>query len=113
MATKKTTKPAAKTPKKSPRVTSTPATLSVAPKVAEAAPAKLSALAAAARVLEETQQAMSCPELIEAMATKGYWTSPAGQTPAATLYAAITREIKTKADDARFQKAEPGRFRRA
>jgi hypothetical protein len=113
MATKKTTKPAAKTAKKSAKVTSTPATLSVAPKVAKAAPAKLSALAAAARVLEETQQAMSCPELIEAMATKGYWTSPAGKTPAATLYAAITREIKTKADHARFQKAEPGRFRRA
>ena len=55
---------------------------------------------------------MNCPELIAAMAAKGYWSSPAGKTPAATLYAAITREIKTKADKARFQKAEPGRFRR-
>jgi hypothetical protein len=50
-------------------------------------------LAAAARVLEETRQAMSRPELIDVMATKGYWTSPAGKTPAATLFAAITREL--------------------
>jgi hypothetical protein len=63
--------------------------------------------------LGETGQAMNCPELIEAMKAKGYWTSPAGKTPAATLYAAIAREIKLKADQARFQKAEPGRFRHA
>jgi hypothetical protein len=42
---------------------------------------KLSALAAAARVLQETDKAMTCPELIEAMKAKGYWTSPGGQTP--------------------------------
>jgi hypothetical protein len=70
----------------------------------------LSALAAAARVLTETGQPMTCPELIRAMASKGYWSSPAGKTPAATLYAAIAREIKIKKDQARFKKTDPGKF---
>jgi hypothetical protein len=47
---------------------------------------KLSALAAAVQVLGETGQPMNCPELIAAMAAKGYWSSPHGRTPAATLY---------------------------
>jgi hypothetical protein len=71
---------------------------------------KLSALAAAARVLSEAKQPMSCPELIEAMAARGYWTSPTGKTPAATLSAAMQREIVVKKDQARFQKTGPGRF---
>jgi hypothetical protein len=58
---------------------------------AEAAGSKLSALDAAARVLRETKRAMSCPELIETMAAKGYWASPAGKTPEATLYTAVTK----------------------
>jgi hypothetical protein len=70
----------------------------------------LSALAAAVRVLTETRQPMTCPELVAAMAEKGYWTSPAGKTPAATLYAAILREIHTKKDQARFRKTERGKF---
>ena len=71
---------------------------------------KLSALAAAARVLAETKKPMSCPELIAAMATSGYWTSPTGKTPAATLSAALQREIVVKKEQARFQKTGPGRF---
>src|SRR5690349_3436580 len=47
---------------------------------------KLSALDAAAKVLEESGQAMTCQDMIEAMAQKGYWSSPGGRTPAATLY---------------------------
>ena len=70
----------------------------------------LSALAAAARVLTETGQPMTCPELIQTMATKGYWSSPAGKTPASTLYASIAREIKTKKDQSRFKKTERGKF---
>ena len=46
---------------------------------------KLSALAAAAQVLAETGQPMSCKEMIEAMAQKGYWSSPGGKTPASTI----------------------------
>ena len=53
---------------------------------------------------------MTCPELIQAMAAKGYWTSPAGKTPQATLYAAIAREIHIKKHQARFRKAERGKF---
>ena len=71
---------------------------------------KSSALSAAAQVLQETGQALSCPELIAQMAAKGYWASPQGKTPAATLYAALTREIKLKGAAARFQKTGPGTF---
>ena len=75
-----------------------------------AKPRKLSALDAAAKVLEESSQPMNCQEMIGAMAAKGYWTSPAGKTPAATLCSALLREIKTKASAARFQKAARGQF---
>ena len=71
---------------------------------------KVSALDAAAKVLGEAAQALGCKEMIEAMAAKGYWSSPAGRTPAGTLYAAILREIATKGDAARFQKTERGKF---
>jgi hypothetical protein len=77
-----------------------------------AQPKKLSALDAAAQVLTEAGQTMNCQEMIAAMATKGYWTSPAGKTPQATLYSALLREIKTKGDQARFQKTERGQFTR-
>lgn len=71
---------------------------------------KVSALDAAARVLGEAGTAMSCKEMIEAMAAKGYWSSPNGKTPDATLYAAILREITAKGKDARFYKADRGKF---
>ena len=53
---------------------------------------------------------MSCRELIERMASKGYWKSPSGKTPSATLYSAILRELKTKGSEARFKKTDRGRF---
>jgi hypothetical protein len=71
---------------------------------------KLSALDAAARVLEETGQAMRCTELIAAMASQGYWKSPKGRTPAGTLYSAVLREIQTRGDQARFRKTARGKF---
>src|SRR5260221_10467866 len=67
-----------------------------AKKVKEPKARKTSALDAAVRVLEEAGQPMTCPEMIEAMAAKGYWTSPKGATPAATLYSAVLREIAAK-----------------
>ena len=67
-------------------------------------------LEAAAQVLAETGQPMTCAELIAAMAAQGYWSSPAGKTPAATLYAALLREIKTKNEQARFRKTQRGKF---
>ena len=71
---------------------------------------KLSALDAAAKLLAETGEPMNCQEMIKGMAEKGYWTSPGGQTPHATLYSAILRELKTKGAGARFRKTERGKF---
>jgi hypothetical protein len=71
---------------------------------------KLSALDAAAKVLGETGQPMTSQEMIAAMAEKGYWTSPGGKTPHATLYAAIAREVNIKGKDARFKKTDRGKF---
>ena len=79
-------------------------------KVTEPKAKKTSALDAALRVLVETGQPMTCPEMITAMAAKGYWTSPGGKTPAATLYSAILRETQTKGDASRFVKTERGKF---
>jgi hypothetical protein len=73
---------------------------------------KLSALDAAAKVLGETGQAMTCQEMITQMAAKGYWNSPKGRTPAATLYSAVLREVAAKVEEARFVKTERGKFAR-
>jgi hypothetical protein len=94
-----------------PTVSAEETTVTLAPSPEPAAPAdKLSALDAAAKVLGDTGQSMSCPELIRAMAAKGYWSSPKGRTPAGTLYSAVLRELKTKGDQARFRKTERGKF---
>jgi len=71
---------------------------------------KTSALDAAAKVLSENGEPMNCQEMIKTMADKGYWTSPGGLTPHATLYSAILREIKAKRKEARFKKADRGKF---
>ena len=78
----------------------------------EPKPKKASCLDAAARVLAEAGQPMTCQEMIDAMAAKGYWTSPGGKTPAATLYSAVLRELATKGAKARFTKTERGKFAR-
>jgi hypothetical protein len=71
---------------------------------------RLSALDAAAKVLAETGRPMACQDMIGAMGEKGYWKSPGGKTPAATLYSAMLREITTKGATSRFVKAERGKF---
>jgi hypothetical protein len=71
---------------------------------------KTSALDAAAKVLGEKGEPMNCQELIKAMSEKGYWKSPGGLTPHATLYSALIREIKVKGKEARFKKADRGKF---
>ena len=95
-------KKAAKATKPKPEAKAKPA--------AEAKPKKVSAIDAAARVLQEKGEALNCKEMIDAMAAKGYWTSPGGQTPHATLYSAILREMKVKAKESRFKKSERGKF---
>ena len=110
---KRATAGGAKTPKAtSPKQTAVTET-APAKAAAKPKPKKLSALDAAAKVLAETGQAMTCAALIEAMAAKGYWTSPGGKTPSATLYSAILKELKTKGANARFKKTDRGQFAHA
>lgn len=71
---------------------------------------KLSQIAAAEQVLARNDEPMNCKAMVEAMVAQGLWSSPAGKTPHATLYAAILREINTKGDDARFCKTDRGLF---
>lgn len=71
---------------------------------------KLSQLDAAVKVLTESGEPMTTKAMIEAMAAKGYWTSPGGATPWATLYSALIREIANKGDESRFTKVDRGQF---
>ncbi|TWU03057.1 Histone H1-like nucleoprotein HC2 [Symmachiella macrocystis] len=119
MATKKTTAKKATTKKTATRkqatakkapakaATKKPAAKKVAAKTGVK---KLSALDAAAKVLGETKEPLNARGMIERMAAKGYWISPGGKTPHATLYAAILREIQTKGKEARFAKTDRGHF---
>ena len=52
---------------------------------------------------------LGCKEMIERMLAKDLWKTN-GRTPQATLHAAIIREIAAKGKEARFHKAERGRF---
>ena len=76
----------------------------------EGKPKRVSALDAAVQVLAKTGRPMRAQELIAAMAEQGLWSSPAGKTPAATLYAAMLREARDKGDASRFRKVGPGQF---
>ncbi len=108
MAAKKTTKPKATTekPKRQPKATGT----KTPKQTTEANPKKPGVLDGAVKVLAEADEPLSCREMIERMVSKGYWKSPAGKTPSATLYSAILRELKSKGSEARFKKVDRGRF---
>ena len=79
-------------------------------RAAKASDGRLSQLDAAVKVLRESGQPMSTKDMVETMGAKGYWSSPGGRTPEATLYSAILREVKNKGSEARFLKTERGRF---
>ncbi|GIX05015.1 MAG: hypothetical protein KatS3mg114_0884 [Planctomycetaceae bacterium] len=105
MATKKTAKSAKPTAKGATKTTRK------AKAAKTAVPAeKLSQMAAAERVLAEAGEPMNCKAMVEAMATKGYWTSPGGATPAATLYASLLRHIRQHGKQAKFTKTDRGLF---
>jgi len=70
----------------------------------------MTALDAAAKVLGESKAPLASKAMIEAMASKKYWSSPNGKTPHATLYAAILREIRVKGNESRFTKTGAGHF---
>lgn len=68
-----------------------------------------SGLEAAAKVLAEAGEPLHCRTIVERALEKGYWKT-GGKTPAATVYAAILREIQKKGDASRFARAERGMF---
>jgi len=109
---KKTTKKSATKTTKAPKVAKPPkaAKPKAAKPAGDAKPKRASALDAAAEVLKKAGKPMRSQEMIAAMAEQGLWTSPAGKTPHATLYAAILREIGDKGGEARFRKTDRGLF---
>ncbi len=76
----------------------------------EKKPKRVSALDAAAQVLAKAGKPMRAQELIAAMAEQELWSSPAGKTPHATLYAAMMREARDKGTASRFKKVDRGQF---
>jgi hypothetical protein len=69
----------------------------------------LSGLDAAAKVLADAGKPMGCKDLVAQIQAKGLWKTN-GRTPAATIYAAIIREITAKGKDSRFRKTDRGMF---
>lgn len=69
---------------------------------------KVSGLDTAARILKDAGKPMNFKEITDAVLASGWRTN--GKTPAATLYAAATREIAAKGKLARFRKTERGLF---
>ncbi|HUU68737.1 MAG TPA: winged helix-turn-helix domain-containing protein, partial [Planctomycetota bacterium] len=53
---------------------------------------------------------MNCHELVKLATERGLWQPRAGKTPAASLYAAIFREIKQRGEASRFRKTDRGKF---
>ena len=71
----------------------------------------MSLLDAAAHLLSlGTGDPMRCKDIVNLAIGRGLWTPGKGKTPAATLHAAMSREIKTKGEASRFVKAERGKF---
>ncbi len=69
----------------------------------------MSGLDAAANVLADAGKPMRIGEVMEVIQKKGLWASK-GKTPAATIFAAMIREISAKGADSRFIKKERGLF---
>ena len=72
-------------------------------------PKRSSGLDAAAQVLGQAGEPMSCKVIVEKMLAEKLWQTT-GKTPAATISAAIIREIVSKGDKSRFRKVAPGKF---
>jgi len=70
---------------------------------------RASGLDAAAQVLADAGEPLNTKTMVERMLAKGLWSS-GGKTPAATIYAAIIREIAIKGKEARFRKVARGKF---
>jgi hypothetical protein len=79
------------------------------PTAAQDATKPRSGLEAAAHLLREANEPLDAQTLVKRMLDRGLWTT-AGKTPAATIYAAMIREITTKGPNSRFRKVVRGRF---
>ena len=102
-AAKKTTKKAV------PKADAVSSALQAAAKSKKAKPKKVSGLDAAAQVLAEAGEPLDTKTMVEWMLAKGLWQTK-GKTPAATIYAAVIREIAKKGDGSRFRKVDRGKF---
>ena len=70
---------------------------------------KTSGLDAAVQVLAEAGEPLDTKTMVERMLAEGLWQTK-GKTPAATIYAAIIREIAKRGDASRFRKTDRGKF---
>ena len=70
---------------------------------------KPSGLDAAVAVLAEAGTPMNTADMVKRMLETGLWKT-GGKTPAATIYAAIIREISVKGEASRFRKTDRGHF---
>lgn len=71
---------------------------------------KIGCLDAAILVLQEEGRPLRADEMIPLMSERGYWTSPGGKTPEATLSSSIGVEIREKKKESRFVKVGRGLF---
>jgi len=70
---------------------------------------KPSGLDAAAQVLDEAGEPLNAKEIVDRMLKRKLWQT-GGETPHATIYAAMIREIAVKGGESRFRKVERGKF---
>jgi len=82
--------------------------LKKAPPNSESKVKRVSGLDAAANVMKTFKEPMNCKDIAERAIAAGWKTD--GKTPAATLHAAISREIRDKGRQSRFKKAGRGLF---
>jgi len=111
MTTKKKAGKPASTKAKTSKAKAAPADAAKKAKpAADKAPKKLGQLDAAVKVLGESEEPLNCKAIMEVMAAKGYWKSPGGKTPEATLASSIQREISKKGHGSRFKRVDRGLF---
>jgi len=110
MTSKKTTKKATRANTTATAANATPARNATrAKQAAKGKPKQKGILDIAAEMLAKSKKPMGCKEIVEHAIEKGLWKTK-GQTPSATLYAAIIREIAKRGKDARFKKVDRGLF---
>lgn len=98
-----------KSPDTKAAVTTPPTKLSPTTKSKPAKKPRSSGLNAAAEVLAKSKDPMSCGDLTKRIIDLKLWKT-GGKTPAATINAAILREIRAKGSASRFRKVGRGLF---